>query len=422
MPTNTFYSDFDFECIDRPRTNDIRTPFQKDRDRILYTSAFRRLQAKTQVFMSGEYDFYRTRLTHSLEVAQIGRAICQFLQQSSEDLSPDRFIDADLVEAICLSHDLGHPPFGHAGEKTLNLLMQDYGGFEGNAQTLRILTETIYSETSGRSGMNPTRGFLDGILKYKTLFHFLDHPVNHFIYDDQQRCLDFVFAGRDFPAELLPGKTRDQFRSIECQIMDWADDTAYSINDIVDGINAGFLAIENIERWGSEQNLSAGDAEHVKQLLHAIRARRVNRSFSFHIGVFIRACRLAKRSTFMDDLTQRYRYVLEIDPQIAAQAELYKKLSWDLVFQAPQIYQLEYKEDRILTRLFAAFAENYLEQANAPLKLLPPSYEQLVRQETDRQKKARWLCDYLASMTDGFAIRTYKRLFDPDFGSIVDLV
>ncbi|MGB1875257.1 MAG: dGTP triphosphohydrolase, partial [Akkermansiaceae bacterium] len=167
---NTFYNAFDTERIEDwgSGADDFRTPFQVDRDRVLHTPAFRRLQSKTQVFWSGEYDFYRTRLTHSLEVAQIGRSICHWLSHSSDLLQPDYFIDPDLVEVVCMSHDLGHPPFGHAGERSLNYLMKDYGGFEGNAQTLRLLADRIFSVK--RTGMNPTRAFLDGILKYKTLW------------------------------------------------------------------------------------------------------------------------------------------------------------------------------------------------------------------------------------------------------------
>ena len=141
---NTFYSDFDQASIPERAPDDYRNCFEVDRDRIIHTSAFRRLQAKTQVFQSGEYDFYRTRLTHSIEVGQIGRSICSYLKKSSDYLGEDFHVDPNLVEAVCLSHDLGHPPFGHNGEKTLNRLMRPYGGFEGNAQTLRLLTETIY--------------------------------------------------------------------------------------------------------------------------------------------------------------------------------------------------------------------------------------------------------------------------------------
>src|SRR6185295_855899 len=122
---------------------------------------------KTQVFLTGEYDFYRTRLTHSLEVSQIGRSICGALQHRSPHLTREFFIDPDLVEATCLAHDLGHPPFGHAGERSLHRLMEQDGGFEGNAQTLRLLTETIFSR--GTRGLNPSRALLDAVLKYKQL-------------------------------------------------------------------------------------------------------------------------------------------------------------------------------------------------------------------------------------------------------------
>src|ERR1700745_387206 len=164
-PQNQFYSQFDYESLEPREADPHRSPFQIDRDRLIDTPAFRRLQAKTQVFVSGEFDFYRTRLTHSLEVAQIGRSICSFLQKTSAALGTDFFIDPDLVEAVCLAHDLGHAPFGHAGERTLHQLMLQYGGFEGNAQSLRIMTETIYPGGSARRGMNPTRGFVDVILK-----------------------------------------------------------------------------------------------------------------------------------------------------------------------------------------------------------------------------------------------------------------
>ena len=143
---NEFYGHFDTERLSgKSDEGDFRTPFQIDRDRVLHTPTFRRLQNKTQVFWSGEYDFYRTRLTHSLEVAQIGKSICAWLlRMEGSQLSDTFHIDTDLIDAICLSHDLGHPPFGHAGERTLNHLMSTHGGFEGNAQTLRLLTERIF--------------------------------------------------------------------------------------------------------------------------------------------------------------------------------------------------------------------------------------------------------------------------------------
>ena len=197
LTENSFYDKFDLECLDPREPDAYRTAFQTDRDRIIYSSAFRRLQAKTQVFLSGEFDFYRTRLTHSLEVAQIGRSIASFLKQTSPFLREDFFIDPDLVEGICLTHDLGHSPFGHAGERTLHQLMKPFGGFEGNAQSLRIIAETIYPGLDSRRGMNPTRAFIDGILKYKRLFREDSEALNQFVYDEQEYLRVFVMGGVD---------------------------------------------------------------------------------------------------------------------------------------------------------------------------------------------------------------------------------
>ena len=145
---NDFYNAFDREELD-PRDEDYRSVFQRGRDRLIHNAAFRRLQAKTQVFLSGEYDFYRTRLTHSIEVAQIAGSTARYLNASSDQLGDDFKIDYSLVESSALAHDIGHPPFGHAGEKTLHRLMLPWGGFEGNAQTLRLITRIIF--TSGCS-------------------------------------------------------------------------------------------------------------------------------------------------------------------------------------------------------------------------------------------------------------------------------
>jgi dGTPase len=419
---NTFYKEFDTACLGEDRKNDYRTAFEQDRDRIIHTSAFRRLQAKTQVFLSGEYDFYRTRLTHSLEVAQIGRAICTFLQRNKNFFSENYFVDASLVEAICLSHDLGHPPFGHAGERTLNALMKEFGGFEGNAQTLRMLTETVYSEKGARKGMNPTRAFLDGVLKYKTLFSELNKPENHFVYDDQRQFLDFVFDGIDITKEFPAGKPRDNFRSIECQIMDWADDVAYSLNDVVDGIHSGFITKEKIERWASTQNLDAELETTLQGLFDAMKDGYAERKMSSKIGKYISACSVAEISNPMSARTNRYRYELKIDDAAKKESKMFKKLSLELVFRSPQLNQVEKKGDFMLRRIFEAFRENYFKKEKPEMHLLPASFEQSILATKDETLRLRLICDYIAGMTDGFAIRTYKRLFDPDFGSLADLV
>lgn len=419
---NTFYNSFDSECL-HERESDYRTPFQQDRDRIIYSFAFRRLQAKTQVFLSGEYDFYRTRLTHSIEVAQIGRSICNYLRKKCPVLSENFYVDPDLVEAACLSHDLGHPPFGHAGESLLNHLMSKYGGFEGNAQSLRMITETISTRSGKSRGIVPTRAFIDSILKYKTLYSQMENPENHFLYDDQKKYLDFVFQDKSFPSDLPPGKSLNKFRSIECQIMDWADDTSYSLNDMVDSIKAGFLSRFKIEEWASEQKVNANESRLVENLLEILRTGNFDTTFSQKIGYFIKACGIEKRDTFMSDLTNRYRYKLVIDPLILEECELYKRLSLDVVFNSPQLKQLVFKGHFMLRRIFDVLVNNYVQSPQIKLLLLPKDLEEaLEAKEVKDSARVRMICDYIAGMTDRFAIRIYKRLFDPDFGSIVDLI
>ena len=415
LTLNTFYNSFDVECLRSREVDDYRTPFQTDRDRIIYSSAFRRLQAKTQVFLSGEFDFYRTRLTHSLEVAQIGRSICSFLKQTSPFLNETFFVDPDLVEAVCLTHDLGHSPFGHAGERTLHDLMKKFGGFEGNAQSLQIISETIYPSLESRRGMNPTRSFIDGILKYKTLFAENLEALNHFIYDEQAYLRSFVHG----EAQLSDIQDLNRFRSLECEIMDWADDTAYCLNDLVDSINAGFLRFERVQRWAEMQNLRGDQAQHAETVLSAIRKRKAESRFSRKIGAFIRSCSLFERATTLSQTTNRYRFGLLIEPFARTEAEFYKRLSQDLVFDHSQLHQLERKARVILEGIFRVFSECYLEDGST--RLLPESFDRIIRLKRDSRTRARTLCDYIAGMTDGFAIRTYKRLFDPDFGSILDL-
>jgi dGTPase len=414
LSRNGFYNAFDIETLGPRESDTYRTPFQVDRDRIIYSSAFRRLQAKTQVFLSGEFDFYRTRLTHSLEVAQIGRSICALLMETSPLLREDFFVDPDLVEAVCLTHDLGHSPFGHAGEATLHQLMKLFGGFEGNAQSLRIIADTIYSRADTRHGMNPTRAFLDGILKYKRLFQEQPDAPNHFIYNEQAPLRSFSFGQVD------PGTipNLNHFRSLECEIMDWADDTAYCLNDLVDSINAGFLRLERVQEWAERESLQRAEAEFAEIVLKSIRERKAESRFSKKIGVFIQSCSLVERDLPLAKQTNRYRLGLQIDPAVRREADFYKKLSQDLVFDHSQLHQLRRKARVILQSLFNAFAESYLDGTG--LRLLPESFDRIIRVETEQSARARVLCDYLAGMTDVFATRTYKRLFDPDFGSVFD--
>jgi len=418
---NTFYNAFDMEQPE-PTSRDYRTPFRRNRDRLIHNAAFRRLQSKTQVFLSGEYDFYRTRLTHSIEVAQIAGSIAQFLNHGAPQLEPGFAIDPDLCEAAALAHDIGHPPFGHAGESTLHRLMRPHGGFEGNAQTLRLIGQTIFTSGGDRRGLNPTRALVDGVLKYKTLWGEAPDQRKHFLYADQQRFLDFVTDGRPWPADLTPGARRNAFRSLECQIMDWADDTAYSLNDIVDGVNAGFIELGRLERW-AEQHATAEDRESLDYLREALRRGDIERAMNRRIGRFVESVRLQERETFLADLSNRWRFGIAVDEDTRREQQLFARISVDLVFRSPQVCQLEHKGAFMLTRLFETLCANYLDNAAPRLTLLSSDFaREIARVDLDRSGRARVLCDYLAGMTDAFASRIYKRLFDAEFGSIVDLV
>jgi dGTPase len=419
---NGFYTAFDEETLGGPRKTDYRSAFQIDRDRVIHAHAFRKLQSKTQVFLSGEYDFYRTRLTHSMEVAQIGRSICRYLESRGDPMRDDFHVDSDLVECACLAHDLGHPPFGHSGERTLQELMQPYGGFEGNAQTLHLVAETLYQNESGVRGMQPTRALLDGILKYKKLHgEFSIPPSQHFLYDLQRVYRDFVFAGVEIPAPLHAGLALNAFKSVECQIMDWADDAAYSLNDIVDGVKAGFLTIERIERWADGEAIDSRQQQWLDTLFDAIRADRMESVFSTKIGRFIQACRMRERDNFMAAKTHRYRFELVVAPDAEQEARFFKKLANDIIFESPQLQQVEHKARLVLSSLWDSCWRNYVEKGPRVIRILPPNVGALIAAEATVAGKARRICDWLAGLTDGMIVRTYRRLFDPEFGSIRDL-
>ena len=427
---NRFYQEFDTERLSgaRPAEGDFRSPFQVDRDRVLHTPAFRRLQNKTQVFWSGEYDFYRTRLTHSLEVAQIGRSICSWLLASTEGFSPEHTIDGDLVEAICLSHDLGHPPFGHAGERSLNHFMAPYGGFEGNAQTLRLITERIFSQR--RTGMDPSRAFLDGILKYKSGWSELRsakgrEPANHFVYDEQEHYARWTLGGQGFPEELHAGKTRDSFKSVECQVMDWADDTAYSLNDLADSVRAGFLAEDSVRSWAEKRQVETGEQSPLGDLIRAINRGRIDSFVGHRIGLYVKAARVEEESNFLSGESNRYRYRIAVDEATQAESEIFKRLAFEVVFLSTQLKQLEHKGSLMLRRLWELFHRRYVEGQSIDgqfFQLLPAEQANEIEGMETPGERARLVCDFLAGMTDGYAVRMYQRLFSPGFGSIGDLV
>jgi dGTPase len=399
------YNDFDKSCFPEPRKKkDYRTPFAIDRDRIIHSRAFRRLQAKTQVFSTGEYDFYRTRLTHSVEVGQIGRSICKFLAHSFVGM-PE--VDLDLVEAACLSHDLGNPPFGHSGERTLHGCMQNYGGFEGNAQTMRLLTKRIFTEQHVRTGIKPTRALMDAVCKYKGFWN--PGMQNHFLYEDQHECTEFIHAGLQVTEQ-----------SIECQIMDWSDDIANGYADINDGVKARLIDVAALERWASSQTLNPQDSADVTKVIESIKKDDTEKFRALGIGECIQGTSVVERNGPLASQTQRHCYGIAVKPEIQKRCKLMKNIAKGIVIQSALVQQLEMKTQRMMKDLFTLLLDNYI--GNNPKSLLPHEAHLEVTSASDERGKARFICDHLSGMSDDFAVRTYRRLYDPLFGSIGDFI
>jgi len=459
-----FYSDWDQEefrlhprskhagalpdLFGRPQTISPphRPEFSKDRDRIIHCSAFRRLQGKTQVFLAGEYDFYRTRLTHSMEVAQIGRGIVFHLNESLEGGG----ISAEIVEAACLAHDLGNPPFGHPGEEILNGLMAGNGGFEGNAQSVREVCRLMWRTTEREDGMRPSRAFLDAIFKYKRIAAGNTASDSKFLYPEQKTELEFLFDGavpeplsraaEQYATVVGQGgevadlkkhrrtmtRTLEAHRSVEAQIMDWADNTAYSLFDISDGFRAGFIDAANVRTWieahpklSEPQRLALTHlAGILEQVLHEDR-NALSVYLARSVGAFIGAVSLAERGDSSLPASNRYRWTLEIQPGMVEVYEAFSNLARDLVYESARVQQLRYKTGRMLRMVTEALLENY--EKRSPRSLTADATHRWILKADDRAARLRRVCDYLAGSTDDYLIRIYRRLFESNAGSLTDL-
>ena len=274
--------------------------------------------------------------------------------------------------------------------------------------------------------MAPTCAMLDGLMKYKTLYRQLSNPDKHFLYDEQNGYLKYIFNKKKIPPELTPGSIRDDFRSIECQIMDWADDVGFSINDFSDGIRAGFISEDKVKKWrdlkSKTSEITDVEESTVDDILEMMDSGELEIHLSRKIGQFIQGCDVEQRNNFMSEQTNRYAFGLIIDPAILAQKELFKRLTEDLVLRSPGVCQLEHKSNYLLANIFKSLEENYINQSSTQPCLLPSEVHARIIASKKEKERARYICDYIAGMTDRFAIRTYRRLFDPDFGSIADLV
>ncbi len=276
--------------------------------------------------------------------------------------------------------------------------------------------------------MNPTRALMDGVLKYKTLFGEVPDQRNHFLYADQAPLLDFVTAGRGFPPSLAPGKPRKRVPFHRVSHHGLGRRHRLLPERHRRRIQAGFIHVDKIERWAGTKTLTDTQSTHLGELIEAIRRGRVESTMGKKIGRFIGAAELTVTGgpdAFLSDLTARHRHRLVLDPEVEEECALYKQIALDLVFRSQQLQQLDRKSDYILSRLFGVFAELYIvpdKPGRGHYRLLSDEEEALVFSQPDEAARARVVCDVLAKMTDGIASRTYRRLFDADFGSIVDLV
>ncbi|WP_371193193.1 anti-phage deoxyguanosine triphosphatase [Glaciecola sp. SC05] len=425
------------------RDGDHRSPYQRDKARIMHCASFRRLQAKTQVVGVGISDFYRTRLTHSLEAAQIGTGITAQLKQKFPDISTALSLDEHLIETISLAHDIGHPPFGHGGEIALHYMMSDSGGFEGNGQTFRILTKLeAYSE---HDGMNLARRSLLGVIKYPNFMSALSHPNYHpdkpdrfsqvkasqwhppkSLFDCDRDAFDWVtspISAKDKATYMLADNNlnehkKTRHKSIDCSIMELADDIAYGIHDLEDAIVMGLISRSAFSEqvtdklkvldipWLSEQ------AEHIEeQLFHAQAYKRKN-AIGALVNCFITAIDV-KRLHLFDEALLEHNAQLPASYQQALHT--FKAFVFAYVIKKPEIQLLEYKGQQIVMALFEAFASE-------PARLLPKNTAQrwLRANEQSATLGLRVIADYISGMTDAYANRVYANLFLPKSHRITD--
>ncbi|SFD01146.1 anti-phage deoxyguanosine triphosphatase [Pseudoalteromonas denitrificans] len=415
---------------DKNRPNDHRTPFQKDRSRIIHAAAFRRLQAKTQIMGIGVDDFYRTRLTHSLEVAQIGSGI---LGQLRSTLPDTHFLPCrSQIETLCLAHDIGHPPFGHGGEIALNYMMRNSGGFEGNAQTLRIVSK-LEPYTPG-FGMNLTRRTLLGFIKYPD---FIDNlwltqpkvdPTAPFIkadlwlpakglYSDDKDVFDWILkplneSDRQLIRQHQPlDKYRNKtcFKSLDASIMELADDIAYAVHDLEDAIATGIISLGQWHDFALSEFKSISGPwlkSNIDRISHKLFSKHHSDrkdAIGELVNLFITENRIENNQHgFSSEILS---YSLSLPDEYKAILQVLKRFINKLLIRKPKMQQIEFKGQKLIIELFNAFSTD-------PLRLLPENTQQRWLETFELTGCGnRVICDYIAGMSDEYAYKVHNRLF-----------
>ena len=352
-----------------------RTEFQRDRDRIVHSGAFRRLEYKTQVFVNHEGDMFRTRLTHSIEVAQISRSIARVLK-----------LNEVLTETIALAHDLGHTPFGHAGQDVLNECMKEYGGFEHNLQSLRIIDE-LEEKYADFNGLNLTFETREGILKHCSA----------------SNAKSLGELGHRFLNKLQPG--------LEAQVTNIADQIAYNNHDVDDGLRAGLITIDSlcdVQLFGEQHAAVIKKYPHIseKRAVHEIIRRMINQQVSDFLSTSTQLLNDANVQT-REDVTQHSQPLVGYSDEMCSMNHELKQFLHRNLYRHYRVHRMTVKAAIIIRSLFDAFL-------NDPL-LLPPEQQLHVKTLENKDQddgRARGIADYIAGMTDRYAIREYERIFN----------
>ena len=360
-----------------------RTPFARDRDRIIHASAFRRLKEKTQVFVAHEGDNFRTRLTHSLEVAQIARSVAKALG-----------LDDDLAETIALAHDIGHPPFGHAGEDELHDCMEKLGGFDHNVQTFRVVTELerMYPHFHG---LNLTWETLEGIVKH-------NGPVTDKLTRPSWRAI----VEYDEVQNLGLGT----WASAEAQVAALADDIAYNNHDVDDGVRAGLFNMNELAEVpliGPIIKAAFNDLPSIEpRLLRLEAVRRMIGAMVADVMVETRRRAKAEGVVSPDEVRSLNRALVAFSPDMAEDLSALREFLMDRMYRHYRVNRTRSHARRVLRELFQLFL--------AEPDVLPPEWAARVEQAFTEQGKAREVCDYIAGMTDRFALEEHRKLFHTD--------
>lgn len=416
-------------------SQDHRDPYERDRTRVIHCPAFRRLQRKTQILGTDEGDFHRTRLTHSLEVDSIGRSIVRNLitNQNQPSVLSNLLPNDDLISVICLLHDIGHPPFGHGGEVALNYMMRDYGGFEGNGQTLRLLTKV---ETSyGGFGLDLTRRALLGILKYPVKrsdvvarklppIHDSIHKtikINDWLppkayFDCEQPEIDWLLSPLSETDRTLfqslskqPQDTRSgksAYHSFDCSIMDTADDIAYGVHDLEDAIHLKLIDASHFDT-PKFRNLLSNTAltKHQDRLINSLFSDELylrKQTIGEMVNYFITSTQIVTTNEQFDNNLLKYNIALM--PEAAALLHYLMQCIYHNVIDSQEARTFEYGGQTVVLRLFDAISSN-------PASLLDNNNRELFKQAENETQAYRVVCDYLANMTDEYAYRMHERLF-----------